>query len=102
MVKNSEISSASSQTSLLQDPTITCVKKSFFFKNLVLVLRASFLAKFHQMYQNLTNQQLSLQNLANATRPARGTLVQKKSLACIRNCNFGAFMVKTLFGTFRG
>jgi len=28
----------SSQTSVLQDPRVTCVKNSFFFKNLVLVL----------------------------------------------------------------
>jgi len=38
MVKKSEIFSTSSQTSLLQDPTVTCVQKSFFFQNLVLVL----------------------------------------------------------------
>jgi len=32
MVKNSEIFSTSSQTSLLQDPTVTCVQNFFFQK----------------------------------------------------------------------
>jgi len=38
MVENSEIFSTSFQTSVLQDPTITCVKKCFVFQNLVIVL----------------------------------------------------------------
>jgi len=45
MVKISEIFSKSSQTSLLQDPTVTCVQKCF-FQNLVFVLEMAVLERF--------------------------------------------------------
>jgi len=38
MVEISENFTTSSQVSVLQDPMVVCVKKSFFSKNLVLVL----------------------------------------------------------------
>ncbi len=38
-----------------------------------------FLAKFCQICQNLTTENLSLQNVACAVKPAQGTLIQKKS-----------------------
>jgi len=45
MVENFEIFSTSSQTSLLQDPKVTCVQICF-FKNLVLVLEMTILEYF--------------------------------------------------------
>jgi len=46
MVEISEFFCTSSQTSAQQDLTVTCVKKSFFFKNLVLVLEMAVLECF--------------------------------------------------------
>jgi hypothetical protein len=45
-VEISEIFTTYSQVSILQDPTVTCVKKSFFFKNLVIVLKWQFSSVF--------------------------------------------------------
>jgi len=45
-VKISEIFYTSSQIILLQDPTVTCVQKCFFFKNLILVLEMAVLECF--------------------------------------------------------
>jgi len=46
MVEISEIFSTSSQTSLLQDATVTCVQTCCFFKNLVLVQEMAVLECF--------------------------------------------------------
>jgi len=41
-----EIFSTSSQTILILDPMVTCIHKSFFFQNLVLVLEMAILERF--------------------------------------------------------
>jgi len=46
MVEISEFFSTSFQTSVFQDPTVTCIQKCFIFKNLALVLEVALLERF--------------------------------------------------------
>jgi len=41
-----EIFTTYSQASILQDPVVTCIKKNFFFQNLILVLEMAILERF--------------------------------------------------------
>jgi len=52
MVENSEIFSASLKSSILQDPTVTYVKKCFFIKKLLRVLKMAVLEHFGENVVN--------------------------------------------------